>query len=368
MLLTVSHGGNIYRAGEELGIPEDKIIDFSANINPLGISKRVIKDIVHNLKYLPDYPDPDAKELRLEIARHHTISAESIICGNGSTELIYLIVRALKPKNVLIPAPTFSEYERACKSYGTRIIHYGLKRENNFDINTDEFIGVMNGDKNSELTIPNSPLHTDMVFLCNPNNPTGRLIQKKDVMRIAHAAKALKSYLVVDEAFIDFVSDASVIQEVEKNPYLIVIRSMTKFYALAGLRLGYGIFPLKIIDLIKQYKEPWTVNTLAQKAGVAVLNDTAYKKQTLKLIKKEKQFLEKKFKQLGINFVDSYANFYLLSLPNAESMYKELKKKGILVRLCSDFKGLDKTYIRVAVKSRKYNILLMKELSQWLKA
>ncbi len=352
----VEHGGNIYKLADMLKLNKHKIIDFSANINPLGAPEGVIQIIKDSSKDIINYPDPDTNALKQEIAKYHSIIPESIVCGNGSTELIYLFVRALKPKNVLIPAPTFSEYERACKTYRARAMHYGLKKENNLDLNPEAFIKAL------------SSIRYDMVFLCNPNNPTGRLTQKKDVLRIAHTAKALKSYLIVDEAFIDFVPDASVIQEVEKNPYLIVIRSMTKFYALAGLRLGYGIFPLKIIDLIKQYKEPWTVNTLAQRAGISALNDTTYKKQTLELIKNEKQFLEKRFNQLGINFVNSCANFYLFRFLNAEFVYRKLKKKGILVRLCSDFKELDKTYIRVAVKNRKQNVLLLKELSQWLKA
>ncbi len=346
------HGGNIYRAGEELGIPENKIIDFSASINPLGMPKGVIREIDRNIKYLSHYPDTDAKALRLEIAEYHNIDTEHIICGNGSTELIYLIVRALQPKKVLIPVPTFSEYERASRSYGARVINYGLKKEHNFDIDVDEFIGVMRG--KGELC--------DMVFLCNPNNPTGRLIQKKDVLRIAAAAKVLKSYLIVDEAFTDFVPDASVIHEVEKNPYLIVIRSMTKFYALAGLRLGYGIFPLKIIDVIKQQKEPWTINTLAQRAGIAALRDSLYENATYILIDMEKQFLESNFRKAGIRFFHSYANFYLLKLSNADQLYSNLRVKGMLVRLCSDFKGLDKTYIRVAVRTREENVRLLSAL------
>ncbi len=346
------HGGNIFRASEELGVPEDKIMDFSASINPLGMPKGVIIEIDRNLKYLSHYPDTDAKALRLEIAKYHNIDPKHIICGNGSTELIYLIIRSLQPKRVLIPVPTFSEYDRACKSYGASVLNYGLKKENNFDINVDEFIDVMSG--KGELC--------DMVFLCNPNNPTGRLIQKKDVLRIAAAAKALKSYLIVDEAFIDFVPDASVIHEVEKNPYLIMIRSMTKFYALAGLRLGYGIFPLKIIDVIKQYKEPWTINTLAQMAGIAALRDSLYKNATYILIDIEKQFLVSNFSKSGIRFLHSYANFYLLKLSNADQLYDDLREKGMLVRLCSDFKGLDKTYIRVAVRTREENVRLLSAL------
>ena len=353
------HGGNIFMASEELGIPEDKIMDFSVSINPLGMPKGVMKEIKRSLNNLSYYPDPDAKALRLEIAKYHNIDPKHIICGNGSTELIYLIIRALQPKRVLVPVPTFSEYERACKSYGARVINYGLKKENNFDIDVDEFIGVMWG--KGELF--------DMVFLCNPNNPTGRLIQKKDVLRIAAAAKALKSYLIVDEAFIDFVPDASVIHEVEKNPYLIVIRSMTKFYALAGLRLGYGIFPKRIVNILKQYKEPWTVNTLAQKAGIAALRDSMYEQETFRLFGQEKNFLETSFKKFGIRYIPSSANYYLLRFSSAKQVSRRLKKNGILARDCSDFMGLENdSYIRIAVKAHKDNAYLLKVLSKCIEA
>ena len=372
------HGGNIYRFAEELDMPESKVIEVCASINPIGVSPRVIAEIKSSIKYLCNYPDPDARHLRQEISRHHSVDPQSIICGNGSTELIYLIARALKPEKVLIPIPTFSEYERACKdSDELRVTSYELKKENNFDINPDEFISAMQGDKKSNPPLPpftkggrgginQLSLSFDMAFFCNPNNPTGRLLKKEEVKKIADAAKEFKCYLVVDEAFIDFCPEDTVINEVQNNPYLITLRSMTKFYALSGLRIGYGVFPQHIVQRLKEYKEPWTVNSLAQKAAIIALKDKVYRNATSVLISEEKRHIEKGFKRLGIEFFPSDANFYLLKINNANEIYQQLRRKGIIVRDCSNFRGLDNTYIRVAVKSHKNNMRLMKELSRLL--
>jgi threonine-phosphate decarboxylase len=360
------HGGNIYRLAEEIGVPQNKIIDFSASINPLGVSKRVKDVIKKELDNLINYPDSETEELRETIAQYHGIDAETILCGNGSTELIYLIPRALKPRKVLIPAPTFSEYERACRtaSCELRVKSYELKKENNFAIDSDGFISAMKGDRNSKLRTPNSKLKCYMVFLCNPNNPTGTFLKREDVLKIAHTAEKEKCFLVVDEAFIDFIPEESVIRDVKDNPYLIVLRSMTKFYALTGLRAGYGVFHKDLINKIKKVKEPWTVNTLAQKAAIVALKDSYYREKTVKLIRREKEFMEKNFKAMNIKFFPSSANYYLLRIKNAYNLIITLKRKGILLRQCSNFKGLDGSYIRIAVKSHRHNTLLIQELSR----
>lgn len=352
----LEHGGNIYRLAEELKIHERKIIDFSASINPLGVSKKIKAELRKHLKYLHNYPDPDTKRLRDHLGKYHGIDPESILCGNGSTELIYLVSRALKPNSVLLPAPTFSEYERAVVTaqdteHKSQIRYLALKEEDGFEINPDKFIQAM-CDKDC-----------DMAFLCNPNNPTGRLLKKDVVLRIAEKAKDLKCILVVDEAFIDFCLEDSIIKEVKNNPCIIVLRSMTKFYALTGLRLGYGVFPQHFINRLKEYKEPWTVNNLAQRAAVVALKDKVYRNETFKLIKEEKQFLENGFKKLQIEFLRSDVNFYLLRITNADVVCRQLRGKGILVRGCSNFRGLDSTYIRVAVKSHRFNTILIKELA-----
>lgn len=347
------HGGNIYRAAEETGLPESRIIDFSASINPLGVPKSVVSAIAKSFRYLFNYPDPDAEELKQRLSKYHRISKDSILCGNGSTELIYLVARALKPQKVLIPQPTFSEYEMACRtaSYKLQVTSCKLKQKNDFETETDSFIKAMKG--------------CDMAFLCNPNNPTGGLVKRRKVLKIAEAAEKLRCHLVVDEAFIDFCPGYSVINEVKNNPYLIVLRSLTKIYALSGLRVGYGVFPLRLVAMVNRHKEPWTVNTLAQKAGVAALKDKAYVTKTLTLIKKEKKFLELGFRKAGVRSFHSDANFYLLKINNAGEICSALKHKGVLVRDCSNFKGLDSTYIRVAVRTRRENTILLKELLEF---
>ncbi len=370
-MINGSHGGNIYLLAERLGVREDEIIDFSASINPLGVPESVQAAIRENMKCLFNYPDPDARRLRTRIAGRTGVSPDSIICGNGSTELIYLIVRALRPAGVLIPAPTFSEYERAVKQQAAiagrapEIEYFHLKEENDFDINADEFIGAMEGNRHLDHPSNVGPQPFRMAFLCNPNNPTGRLIKRGDMLKIADAARALKCVLVVDEAFIDFCPGASIADEVMNNPYLIVLRSLTKIYALSGLRIGYAVMPPSLLDAVKETKEPWTVNTLAQIAGAVALGDDAYLTRGLGLVEREKGTIEHGFRQLGISFYPSAVNYYLVRMEKAQEMAAHLKRKGILVRDCSNFVGLDSSFVRIAVKSGSDNKRLCEEISAW---
>lgn len=363
--MSETHGGNIYRLAERLGISEGAVLDFSASINPLGVPESAKEAIVKNLTALFNYPDPDCLNLRMKIAGRCGVDPDSVICGNGSTELIFLTARALKPEKALIPSPTFSEYEKACQMTGSglQIARYELRDEENFDIDPDRFIAAMEKQCSSVLPSTFSLQPSVVAFLCNPNNPTGRLIDRKNMIKIAEAAKALKCVLVVDEAFIDFCPGASIIDQVENNPYLIVLRSMTKFYALSGLRLGYAVMPLSLLRSVKEVKEPWTVNTMAQIAGVAALGDTTYENETFRMIVPERKRLEEGFGRLGISYLRSAANYYLLQVGNSGDVTAYLREKNILVRDCANFPGLDDSYVRVAVKSERHNISLLKELS-----
>ena len=371
-----NHGGNIYKAALELDIPENAIIDFSASINPLGISDNV-KDVIKNdLDSLIHYPDPDTTLLRQFLAEHHGIASNSILCGNGSTELIYLLPRALKPEKVLITSPTFSEYEKACRlSHASRVTRYRLPPKDNFRIKPDEFIAAMRemSSDNSGNPLNSSPVtrhasrSLNMAFLCNPNNPTGRVLKKKEVLEVAEAARELKCVLIIDEAFIDFIPGHSAIKEVAGNPYLIVLRSMTKFHALTGLRIGYAVISERLTGKVLKFKEPWTVNSLAQKAALAALGDTDYNDRTMHLMKEEKVFLEYVFKDIGVSFIPSDTNYYLLKIKEARKVHNQLMEKGIMVRDCSNFRGLDDSYIRVAVKSRIDNKRLLKEMASLCK-
>ena len=363
----IEHGENIYRLAEELNVQERAIIDFSTINNPLCVSKKIKAEIRKNLKYLHNYPDPDAKRLRKRLAQYHGIDMETILCGNGSTELVYLIARTLKPQKVLVPAPTFSEYERAVSIVGSKdqraqIEHLILKGDQGFRIDPDEFIAVLQRGVDAPRTTHHAQGSFDMVFLCNPNNPTGIFLEKDAVHKIADAAKGMQCYLVVDESYIDFCDDGSVIKDVERKPNLIVLRSLSGFYALAGLRIGYGIFPHHIVPRLQEQREPWTVNSLSQRAAVVALKDKVFRRESLKMISQEKNFLEKSLQKFGIEFFKSDAHFYLVKMDNAHEICRRLRAKGILVRNCGNIRGLDSTYIRIAVKSHKENTILIKEL------
>jgi threonine-phosphate decarboxylase len=360
--------GNLYRLAEVLGLQERKIIDFSAPVNPLGVSKKIKAELRKQLKHLHSYPDPDAKRLRKRLAQHHGIDPETILCGNGSTDLVYLIARILKPARVFISAPAFSVYERACRTCcDPEIIYSCSLEENNFDMDIDAFVTAAERNFSPSEEVPGSiPAARGMIFLCNPNYPTGRLIERDNVRKIAESVKGLECYFVVDEAFIDFCADDSVIRDVADNPYLIVLRSMSPFYALSGLRIGYGVFHRRLIGNLMEHREPWTVNSLAQRAAVTALKDKVYSRDSFRTICEEKRFLEKNFRKLGIKFFPSAANFYLLKMNNAGEISLQLKRKGILLKDCSCLRGLDSTYLGVAVKSHLENALFVKELTRVL--
>ncbi|HEY3276915.1 MAG TPA: threonine-phosphate decarboxylase CobD [Syntrophorhabdaceae bacterium] len=353
-----NHGGNIYRCARSYGLKEEEILDFSASINPLGLPASARSAMIGEMGRLVHYPDPDTRELCLKISEQTGIGEDRIICGNGSTELIYLIARALKPRRVLIPDPTFSEYRRACEmDRSVHIVSYETDRGRSFDVSPDEFLRAMDGSEGFQS-------QCDMAFLCNPNNPTGRLIPRTEMLRLAEGAKRSRSILIVDEAFIDFCPDATIIDEVERNPYLVVLRSLTKFYALSGLRIGYAAVLPDLAKKLRDAKEPWTVNTLAQKAAVAALDDLEYRRETFRVIEGEKKILEEGFRRLGIFYLLSAANFYLLKMEKGAEVRAALARKGILVRDCSNFAGLDGTYMRVAVKSRDHNLRLLEEMAK----
>jgi threonine-phosphate decarboxylase len=356
---TYGQDDNIYRLAEQLNLQERKVIDFSTPVNPLGVSKKIKAELRKHLKYLLHYPDPEARRLTKRLAQYHGIAPEMVLCANGSTELFYLTVRALKPCNILIPVPSSPSYERAITTvHEAQIAYYELKKENNFEIRCDEFIAALPGNPSAAGADACS-----MAILSNPHNPTGRLINRSDVQRIADAAREQRCYLVVDEAFMDFCPDDSIISAVHENPYLIVMRTMSVFYALAGLRIGYGIFPPGIGDMLRENNAPWTVNNLAQRAAVIALKDKVYRKETFRLMQGEKKFLEKSFRKLNMECFPSDANFYLLRTDHADNLYQQLKKKGMLLGNCSGYKGLDDTYFRVAVRSHKENAMLMKALT-----
>jgi threonine-phosphate decarboxylase len=369
MRKTISHGGNIYAAARMLAVDVKQILDLSASINPLGMPQSVRSAIIRHIRFAEHYPDPDCLDLTHAIAHHYKIDPETIVCGNGSTELIHLIVRALRPEMALIPAPTFAEYERAivthskgCALTASKIHFFQLTKQHNFQLNADAYISAMHAMATRRSNKRNNPRTNAIAFICNPNNPTGLLLSRSDVLKIAKAAEEIKCYLVVDEAFIDFCPGASIIGFAVNHPHLIIVRSMTKFYALAGIRLGFGVFPLPIARRLQMIREPWAVSTIAQIAGYAALQDHGFITKTHRLISREKHFLESSFRSRDITYLPSAANYYLLNILNAEMIIQSLAQKGILVRSCGSFRGLSNSYIRIAVRSHAENTRFLEEL------
>ncbi|PAB60771.1 threonine-phosphate decarboxylase CobD [Anaeromicrobium sediminis] len=348
------HGGNIYEIEKKYGINKEDIIDFSANINPLGVPESFKRALIENMDIIKNYPDPDYIKLKESISKHNKIDREKIIVGNGATEIIFSLIDIIKPKKSLLLAPTFAEYERALKKIDSSVEYYFLKEENNFLLD-EEFLNYIKEE-------------IDCIILCNPNNPTGKLVDKGLIEDILKKSKRKNIEIIIDEAFIDFVEDyedKSLIKYIDEYENLHIIRALTKFFAIPGLRLGYGITSnKKIIEKFEDSSEPWTINSYADLGGQVLLEDEEYIKKTRQWIKEENNYLYKEIKGIeGIKVYKSTVN-YLLLKTDKTNLKEELMKKNILIRSCDNYINLDERYFRVAVKNRHYNDKLIRALKE----
>ncbi len=349
------HGGNITEVSRKYNIRKNNIIDFSSNINPLGFPESVRALLKRGVNEIISYPDSNSTELKEEMARWLDIDEKNILVGNGSTELIYLIGRVLKPKCALIPVPTFNEYERSLNCIKCALRHLPLKEKKHFRINLNEI----------DPLLP----QIDILYLCNPNNPTGVLLKKSEIVPLIVRAEKRGVLVVVDEAFMDFADNESVTDEIRRRDNLIVIKSLTKFFGIPGLRLGYLIANSKMVDKIGHYKEPWTVNILAQKAGIACFKDGDFRLKTKRFVDKEREYMQKELSKIeGMKPYGSSTNYILVKILksglSSGKLYEMMARKGLLLRDCRSFKGLGYKFIRVAVKRRKQNNLLIENLKR----
>jgi threonine-phosphate decarboxylase len=350
----LTHGGDIYSKRD---IPENrKIIDFSANVNPLGMPLSVKKAIIDNIDAFANYPDPFCRDLINEISIHENVPKENIVCGNGAADIIYRIASALRPKIALVPAPTFSEYEQSLRTLNCSIRYHYLLEDEGFILD--------------ESILEKLSTDVELMFLCNPNNPTGIPIERKLLLSVADRCKSNNTFLVVDECFIDFLENSQNYSIVEKlNTYnnVIVLKAFTKIYAMAGIRLGYGIcYNNNIIEKIHNIGQPWSVSVIAQKCGVAALKETHYVNKTKEIIKENREYLIEQLRLLGIEVFNSEANYILFKSEN-ELLQRELEKQGILIRCCADYVGLNGTFYRIAVKASEDNEYLIKCLEKIMK-
>jgi threonine-phosphate decarboxylase len=347
------HGGNITRASGKYGIPKDKIIDFSANINPLGPSADIFAALTNNLDAIVNYPDPDCSELKAALAAYLGVDEDLLLMGNGAAELIYQLVRVAGCKRALIPVPTFCEYGLSVLSQGGEVLEVGMEEEEGFSLPAEKIIKL----------IP----EVDLLFICSPNNPTGRLVDRNIIERILAAAASHNVLVLVDEAFMDFVPQRmlfTMMPSVGKTKNLAVLYSLTKYFGIPGLRLGALAAPKELIKRMDTAKDPWNVNILAQMAGIAGLKDLGHMANTNTLVNKERIFLFEELQNIpGITPLPGAANFILANVSmsglKSSDLTDLLGRRGILVRDCHGFSGLASRYIRLAVKKRHENEILL---------
>ena len=381
------HGGNIYKIFREKNIKE--ILDYSSNINPYGIPESLKKRITENLEILERYPDPDYIELRQKLAHLNKVDMSNIILGNGATEIIFLFMKVINPQKVLIVSPTFREYERAIKATerveNSSILGDSNKKEdddNSYEkqkIEIEYFELKENDDFKLNINNLKNELEKkyDLLIMCNPNNPTGKFLKLDETEEILKECNKYNTKLFIDEAFIDFLKDGikeSIINTKEDKQNLFVTRAFTKFFAMPGLRLGYGIyFDKKLEKRISEKKEPWSVNNIAEMAGLTVLDDTKYIEETLKWIAEEKTYVYEKLNEInGIKPYKTEVNFitvkiednFILKGLNVKILRGKMIEKGILIRDASNFKFLDERFFRLAIKNRKNNDRVIETLKK----
>jgi threonine-phosphate decarboxylase len=356
-----THGGNVYKVAREQRIPIDRIVDFSANINPLGVPHVGLRAIRSALKQIVHYPDPDCWQLRQTLAQQCGVDPDMILVGNGSTELIHLLPRALAIKSALIMGPTFEEYARALTDAGSSVQYVHARREERFRPPLKEVL--------RQLSAMRSRI--DAVVLCNPNNPTGQVMNRQVVRELAEVVEQQQVWLIVDEAFIDYCQTHSVISMLSEYPRMMVLRSLTKFYAMPGLRIGYLVGASKVVDQLKDRQPPWSVNSLAQEFSRAVLHDHVYAARSRTFMKSERLRFMRGLRSLsGIRVFPSAANFLLIELPAqtcAGVVRDRLASERLLVRDCSTLQGLNAQMIRVAIKTAKENRRLITALGACLR-
>ncbi len=336
------HGGDIYSTSYRL--------DYSVNVNPLGTPEAVIRAAQEAVLRSADYPDTECRRLKKGLAQKEGVAPEQIVCGNGAAELIFSLAAAVNPKKALLVAPGFAEYEQALKAYGCEIAYYELREEQGFRLGEDYLDFLQEG--------------LDILFLCNPNNPTGVQIGRELLIRIAKRCRKMGICMVLDLCFLDFLKDwleADMTPLLQDFPCLFILKAFTKIYAMAGLRLGYGLCADKaLIEAMQAAVQPWNVSIPAQAAGEAALLETAYVERARRLVQKERRWLAKSLEKLGFTVYDASANF--LFFKGGKDLAEKCKKGGILIRDCSNYRGLSKGFYRVAVRTHEENEELIKVL------
>ena len=351
------HGGNLAALAHQSGRAAESLLDFSANINPLGMPAVARAALIAAIDTLGSYPDPACVALRAAIGEHLGIASARIVVGNGAEQLIWWLPRLLESRRVLVTAPAYVDYQRAAEVWQRPLCSIQLRPEDSFALDLGRLAAQLRAG--------------DLVWIGQPNNPTGGLVEPAQLREAVIAHPQVD--WAIDEAFIDFVEDAESAVRWEL-PNLIVIRSMTKFYALAGLRLGYAVLAPERAGSFARLLPEWSVNTLAAAAGCALLTDpglATFAQRTRQLIRRERRRLGETLRGLGLRVFDSAANYLLLRLPDAGPQAADLASRllhseGIAVRVCANYAGLDARYLRIAVRTEAENRRLLEAMTRLL--
>lgn len=351
----MEHGGDIYTYKERKG---HWPIDFSANMNPLGLPRKVKAALVENLDMFTHYPDVSARDLYKSVAVYEGISEEEVIFGNGAAEIIYRLVQVIKPGKTLLVGPTFSEYEKAVRAFGGQC----------------EYVGVDDEFKIGESFIDRIRDH-QLVVLCNPNNPTGLTVTSEYVERLAVKCRDYGAFLLIDECFMDFVVDKarySFLSHIHDFENLLVLKAFTKFFAMAGIRLGYGISAnRKLLLDLKCIGQPWNISVPAQIAGVAALEEQRYIDETPYVIQKERRHMVQALADMGWKAFGGQANYIFFSTGMRDKEANDrfmafCLERGFLIRDCSNYHYLSYGFYRIAVRNEKDNKSLIECFKDYL--
>lgn len=355
---TYDHGGNIFDIARKLGTEPAGIIDFSASINPLGFSPKARKSIICALDSLVHYPDNTHGELKQALAAYHGLSAGNIVVGNGSTEIIYHLPAMLPGSRALIISPSFNEYVRSLCQQQWEVRHFILKPESNFSIDLPALKQALSEGY-------------DALYLCNPGNPNGTLYTLRVIEQIYSLCIASGTFLILDEAFMDFCEDSSAKRDIVRGDNGIVLRSMTKFFGIPGLRLGYALSSGTIAGRLDAMGGPWSVNSLALAAGVAALLDREHNQRTFEYIRQERRrFSERLTEMKQFKVYPSSTNYLLVEITrgmSARELQERLLHQRLLIRDCANFMGLGAEFFRVAVRTTEENEQLVGAMKRILK-
>lgn len=334
------HGGDIYRNHVN--------IDFSVNVNPLGIPEGVKEALHQAVGLCGTYPDIKAEKLKRAVAGMLAVPEETLLFGNGASELLMAVAHGIKAKKIVIPVPSFYGYEYAAKAAGSEVVYYEMGQESKFEL-TQELCGVLTEDVGA-------------VYLANPNNPTGKLLEQETAEVLLQHCKGKGIYVILDECFIEFCgSQFSMLRLLEGVENLIIIRAFTKIFSIPGVRLGYLICKNRpLLAAIASQLPEWNLSCFAQEAGCACVKQVGFIQKTRQEIEKERRFLEEGLPGKGVRAFPSKANFILCY--SKEPLYDRLLEKGILIRDCENFRGLQKGFYRIAVKNRRENEILLESL------